>query len=823
MSKLNPKESKIALALMVKDTEPLEMITRGLDSVLPYIQGSFITITHNTKNPSKKAKELSRDLKVYCLSKGYIEPEISYFKWVKDFAVARNFNWGQVPRKFEWVTWIDADDVLVNGSKLHDIKRKGEEIGASSIFFNYIYKAETERTESGEIGIKNILIEHLRERLIRNDGSYKWEGPIHETLIEQRATNKTDNRDAFVLHLSSDERSGEAIKRNIEILKNTLEKQGEEKDPRIVYYLGKAHFDLHTPEDHDIAEDLITAYLEGSRTNVRSGWEEERAQAWQYLGEIHRGRRQFNKAIKCISNAIIEGPKFPQFYIDMALTFVYQHRWDKALHWARLYEKIPPPRTTLVLNPRDTDARFHEVMFNIGVNTNNVDVAFAAITKLRKMFPNDEGVKQRYMSALRTKIDNETVTKFINIANYLKDMEQEDRIPQLIKSIPDDFLSYPVVASLVKDFLKPKTWKKNEITIVCGPGFEKWSPDNISKGIGGSEEAVIYLSREFAKQGWDVTVYGDPPDEFVESMGKNTITYKSHLFFNPMDNFNVLIGWRMIGFFDRKWNAKKTYLWLHDVQNPLEYTKERVDNIDKIFVLSEAHKKTILNAENKEWLPDDKFLLTGNGINLAHFDKLDKKPPVRDHKRLVWTSSYDRGLEHLLDIWPDVLAEVPDAKLDIYYGWNLFDSIHHNNPERKAWKHKVDQKMKQDGITHIGRVGQEEILEATYGAGIWAYPTHFYEISCITAMKCQAAGAIPVVTDYAALEETVQHGVKIDVSEDDIYDDEIKKEFSTKLIEVLKMNEEDQKALREPMIEWARNKFSWKGIADQWIGEFNVN
>ena len=88
----------------------------------------------------------------------------------------------------------------------------------------------------------------------------------------------------------------------------------------------------------------------------------------------------------------------------------------------------------------------------------------------------------------------------------------------------------------------------------------------------------------------------------------------------------------------------------------------------------------------------------------------------------------------------------------------------------------------------MNSANREQILEETYKSGIWAYPTHFYEISCITAMKCQAAGAIPVVTDYAALKETVGHGCKIDVSEADIYEKEIKNKFKDQLIKTLKLS-----------------------------------
>ncbi len=801
----------IAQAMILKDTERLDMIKRCLDSSAPYVDGIYLTITHTTKKPSKAAKDLQTQIAAYCAEKGYPEPEFSNFKWVKNFAKARNYNFSQVPDKYEWIIWLDADDILRGGEQLQEIAEDMGKTDIKAVFFNYLYRVEL--NEEG--GIRNILIEHLRERLIRNDGSYKWVGPIHETLIEQRDTNKTDTQLLDVVHLTTDERGEKAIDRNIEILEHTLEEQ-EQKDPRIVYYLAKSYFDKRTDESFDKAEELIYQYLNGSETGSRSGWPEERAQAWEYLSEIYRERRQFNKAIKANANSLIEAPTFPQYYIDMALNYTYLKDWEKAKHWIKLSQTVPYPKTTLVMNPRDMQARTLEIIFNIAINTGDIKGAWASAKKLSEVFPNEKSVEDRLKSVGMVMEDNEVARNLIKTYQYLKKRGQEDKAQGLVDIIPDEIATEPAILALRKEIIEPREWDKDEIAIVCGPGFEKWGPSKIGEGLGGSEEAVIYNGRELAKLGWKVTVYGDPEDTVKEEFDDGWIKYVSHYEFNPEDSFNVLIGWRNIGFYDNDWDAKKTYLWLHDVQNPMEYTEERVDRIDKIFVLSKAHKETIINDWNSEWLTDDKFLLTGNGINLEQFE-INK--PERNNKRLIWTSSYDRGLEHLLNMWPDVLEEVPEAELHIFYGWNLFDAVHKGNPERMAWKAKMQKKMKQDGIVHHGRVGQDTIVEETYKSGVWAYPTHFYEISCITAMKCQAAGAIPVVTDYAALQETVQHGVKIDVSEADIYEPEIKEKFVEELTELLS-DDDKQEEIREEMMGWAKDKFSWSNVADQWSEEF---
>ena len=130
-------------------------------------------------------------------------------------------------------------------------------------------------------------------------------------------------------------------------------------------------------------------------------------------------------------------------------------------------------------------------------------------------------------------------------------------------------------------------------------------------------------------------------------------------------------------------------------------------------------------------------------------------------------SSYDRGLECLLDMWPEIKKRVPEATLDVCYGWHTFSVVHANNPEMMQWKYKMMQKLRQDGVTEHGRLSHTELAKLMKSIQVWAYPTEFTEIHCITALKAQEAGCIPVSTTVAALDETIQSGSRMDVK--DIY------------------------------------------------------
>ncbi len=191
-------------------------------------------------------------------------------------------------------------------------------------------------------------------------------------------------------------------------------------------------------------------------------------------------------------------------------------------------------------------------------------------------------------------------------------------------------------------------------------------------------------------------------------------------------------------------------------------------------------------------------------------------------KHCIWTSSYDRGLQNLLELWPDVIKEVPDAELHCFYGWQLFEQFNRKNPERMAWMKHMNELMTQKGVTHHGRVSQPELQEWYKKCGIFAYPSHFYEINCISVIKAQLWGAVPVTTGFAALEETQKYGVKV---EGEIYENvglspKLKKRYTEELIEALK-DEKWQDRQRDLMGKWAREKYSWKRVAEQWSKEFD--
>lgn len=180
-----------------------------------------------------------------------------------------------------------------------------------------------------------------------------------------------------------------------------------------------------------------------------------------------------------------------------------------------------------------------------------------------------------------------------------------------------------------------------------------------------------------------------------------------------------------------------------------------------------------------------------------------------------WGSSYDRGLDVVLYIWPDILAKNENAKLHICYGWDLFDKAAINNPERREWKDNVVSMMNQKGIIHYGRIGKKELKEVRKQCGYWLYPTYFDEINCITALEVQNDGVVPIVVNRAALKETVGAGYRVD---GDISQPETLEKYKKAVFEAIDKPDLWEKESKKAK-KFAKNYF-YNNIAEKWLPYF---
>ncbi len=179
---------------------------------------------------------------------------------------------------------------------------------------------------------------------------------------------------------------------------------------------------------------------------------------------------------------------------------------------------------------------------------------------------------------------------------------------------------------------------------------------------------------------------------------------------------------------------------------------------------------------------------------------------------VIYASAYYRGLECLLTMWPKIREQVPDATLDVAYGWESWLALQGEDDFYHRMERKFDE-LKDQGVTVHGRLSHEDLASLMAECEVFAYPTEFPEIFAITAVKMNAAGCKPVITNVAALAETGGPNATF-IRTKKIYSDEYKQE---------KFIAEVVKALNAPLTaeqietqrKWAFAQ-DWSEIAKQW-------
>lgn len=697
-----------------------------------------------------------------------------------NFAAARNRSFSEATG--DWILWLDADDEPVGMKNLPKVIKNAQYEAFDAV---YDYSRDTEG---------NSISDHVRERVLKNDERFQWVGGelglIHETVAPTAGFRpkaiQIAKEDFYVKHIS-DHADESSMRNHIALLYEYIKTKG--KDPRTTYYLGTEFF------NRKMWEECIYIMQEYIKVG---GWDEERYRAWIRIAEAYHQKGDVESSRNAYLNAVKELPNYPDAYLGLGESYFSTEENDKAIEFFKIGLSKPIPDTKSAVDTTRYKFRPYTFIALCYLKAGRADDATHWYREAVKVNPNHPWLKE-YKNLFQESQDiNDYVKGFVKMAQMAKKLYPET-LPKLAEAIPHNIMDQEILLDFKRRFTRPKVWPKKSIAYFCSEAFEEWGPDSLKTGCGGSEEAVIQLTKRWAKMGYDVTVFNNCPQE-TEVDGVKWRRFEN---FNPRDMFDILISWRNNAFLEPK-SARKKLVDMHDVPEEKFYPKDALQDV-KIMVKSDYHRSLLPN------LDDEYFTVIPNGIDMAQFSKKVKKV----ENNLVWTSSYDRGLEYLLEMWPAILEAVPDATIDVAYGFNMFDKTYRARTEAgMAWKQKMLNLLNQQGVTHHGRLGSDEVAKLYQKADIWAYPTDFPEIDCITATKAQTAKCVPITTDFAVMKERNQ-GIII---EGDVSQGTTRLKFATELIALMK----DKKTKEKIRKQLDTDKFSWDDIAKQWVEEFNA-
>lgn len=593
---------RVALTYIVKDDSDYDNFKQSLTSFMPYFDGLYVAVT-GTSGEHSKIHELVKEFNGVSISTNpETHPEIYHKfdgeKWeFARFNKARNVVFDIVPDDYDYVSWADTDDILFGGNEIKELLKDAHNRNVNSIFCTYLYQVEF-----NENGIDKIILKHLRERFVKKN-DFTWKMNVHEVLIPSGGYNSIykpykpeEGLHLAWVHTMKNAQSNTAIQRNIKLLELQA-KEEEEKDPRTLLYLGKTYYDLG-PDYFDKALHYLNKYI------PMSGWDEEIGTAYWYIGVIYF---RSNNILGALSNYLLSykhNPINQDLILRIAECYLYLNKFEYFKHFINIYEQMKPKdATALIESPANLDYLYYTLKWEEAYKTGKLDQCIEYARKRQKYKKDsllDDTIQQK---------EKETIAQgYLNMATYLIKNNRYRDLIQYIHMCPQEIEHEEFVKKIIS-FLPGRKHDDKSIVYFASfyqPHFEKWNGNNLKSGIGGSESAVIYLSEQWAKIGYHVTVYCDTPENVVI----NGVAYIKYWQVNWNDLFNVFIMWRTPHFADANIKTRKLFVDLHDICNPSEWTEDRMKKIDKVFFKSKWHSEQIPQLDVK------KRVIISNGITL---------------------------------------------------------------------------------------------------------------------------------------------------------------------------------------------------------------
>jgi len=225
--------------------------------------------------------------------------------------------------------------------------------------------------------------------------------------------------------------------------------------------------------------------------------------------------------------------------------------------------------------------------------------------QLKKLNPNFGELRKIEPELIRAYSEQEAIEAAKTLIKYNTRYEGDPKA--VLDALPPTLRSDIRLTSERRTLIPGKTWPKGSIVFYCGQSYESWGPDTLDKGMGGSEEAIVYLTRELSKLGNPVTVYNERPEQY-DDYGQTTgiIAYLPWTEINPNDTFDTFVAERDPTVL-KDINARLKICDLHDTIDP-NVVYNNAQWVDKFIFRSKWHRN--LYSE----LPDSQCVVIGNGI-----------------------------------------------------------------------------------------------------------------------------------------------------------------------------------------------------------------
>lgn len=564
-----------------------------------------------------------------------------------------------------------------------------------------------EHAEAGVYAVNALIVEgaaetvqrYYRNRLWRNDGSWRFAGPgVHECIVY------TGDREGIVtdgdIHIRHDHshRSAESYPQRNEfytgLLSDALAK--DPTDSRAAFYLAR------TLKDAGRFLEAVEMY---ERYLLLGGWHDERWQAAYDMAECWKRLGEYEAALASLKRAQEIDPRRAEAWTTRAAIHYARQDWGNVEQAAWYASTLPvPDDVQLFQNPTAHSSQALDYRAIALARLNRHRDALELSEKLLKLRPLDSRILHN-VAWLRSQANQ---TLFF-----------------LLGQTPE-----PVWGGMIDEI-----------------------------GVGGVETTYLELPRALAARGHNVFVFcrcararvADgvvfvPWASLADYEGLRPAALITTRWFEPLHR--------------AAFASAKKYIWLQDAHFADPDYPGTYELADRVVCSSQWHRDYIAERLGEQ-VGAEKIEIIPLGIRWEMFQELPAKVPGRvvyssnpdrglRHLAEMWPSLCAARPDLTLHItygweglrtWgdgPEWVAHCERTEAEIrglFAGWQ--------------------------NVTFTGRLRKADLYRELAEAELCLYPNNFQETFCLTALECQAAGTPMITTAWGALTTTLSHDCNI--------------------------------------------------------------
>lgn len=291
-------EKTLSLCMIVKDEE--KTLSNCLNSILGLFDEIVIVDTGSTDKTKEIAKKYTN--------------KIFNFKWIDDFSSARNFAFSKASGKY--IMWLDADDV-VEKTDLEELLNLKKQLNGSVDVYMLKYAMQFDENNN-----PNFVF--YRERILKNDGSFIWQDPVHEAIVPHGKIEYSNIKICHKkTHLPTD--------RNLKIYENFVKKGGI-LSARQKFYYGR---ELKDNLKYDEAVKILNLFLSDD-----TGWIENKIEACLTLSNCYANLNDFKNALKVLFDSFVFDEPRAEILCEIGNLLMKKKMFKMAIYWLKLALKI---------------------------------------------------------------------------------------------------------------------------------------------------------------------------------------------------------------------------------------------------------------------------------------------------------------------------------------------------------------------------------------------------------------------------------------------------------------------------------------------------